>query len=146
MLSAATRCARHTAVRRICASRGVARTRLPFSSQNFETTSIILPRIASRSFFWSSDSNSQAGDLSKVGDRSKGHPSTALMWHELNSSDLQAWEKLGWTRESWDEIGDAQAPPTVSMFWKELSPRQRYAAKQLGYDQKNWDEDDTYSE
>jgi hypothetical protein len=58
-------------------------------------------------------------------------------WEDLTSAEKEAFQTLGWSRETWD--GDNEdAVPSSRKAWSKLTPKERNAAQSLGYSAEDW--------
>jgi hypothetical protein len=59
-------------------------------------------------------------------------------WEDLTSAEKEAFQTLGWSRETWD--GDNEdAVSSSRKSWSKLTPKERKAAQSLGYSTEDWD-------
>jgi hypothetical protein len=59
-------------------------------------------------------------------------------WDDLSDAEKQAFQILGWSRDTWD--GDNEDAASASgKEWSALTPRERKAAQSLGYSAQDWD-------
>jgi hypothetical protein len=58
-------------------------------------------------------------------------------WDDLTGAERQAFQILGWSRETWD--GDNEdAVSSSRKAWSQLSAQERKAAQSLGYSARDW--------
>jgi hypothetical protein len=62
-----------------------------------------------------------------------------LGWEELQPSEQNAWAKLGWTAEMWEDESEAAIPPSEYKDWDELSESEQRALMDLGYTAETWE-------
>jgi hypothetical protein len=59
-------------------------------------------------------------------------------WDDLTDPERQAFQILGWSRDTWD--GDNEDAASASgKAWYKLTPKERNAAQSLGYSAQDWD-------
>jgi hypothetical protein len=59
-------------------------------------------------------------------------------WDDLTDAERQAFQILGWSRDTWD--GDNEDAASASgKAWSKLTPKERNAAQSLGYSAQDWD-------
>jgi hypothetical protein len=133
-------------VEMIQATRSAAAISLQHRSALKHNTRSITPRGVRFRQFWGifSSTPGSAGPVDPI----EGHSSTDLYWSELDGHTRRAWEVLGWTQRSWDDIdGVGGAPPhSVHKSWHELGAMELKAAQNLGYDKKTWNADESYQD
>jgi hypothetical protein len=58
-------------------------------------------------------------------------------WDDLSDAERQAFQILGWSRDTWD--GDNENAASASgKAWSKLTPKERNAAQSLGYSAEDW--------
>ncbi|GEM_PF-1392382 len=61
-----------------------------------------------------------------------------ISWADMNSTEQQLWEVLGWNAHDW-ENDTAKKPASENKNWKELTEEEQQAAEKLRYTEQTWD-------